>query len=203
MSLTGKRLILLIGLFMFSCFYMASQRSPLQNPFAAASMVEGVGQETAAKIEPVAVNPVGKTGANVPLNRNVDSAKSSTGLVNSLDRKDVVSVAVNEKNRGAGKDVGSKTAGLDKQAGKADDSRHLPVAAKAGVKSHHGSLAKAHKGKVAVVKAKRHKLAVKEGVKHRRRAHRATPALPRVAKRKLKPLPATVWISPTDFWRMW
>lgn len=205
MALTGYRLILLIGLFIISCFYISSQKTiPTKNDgFAAASMLEGVSKKPATKTEAVAVNPVREARTSVPSDGNVSAAKGDTGLVNGVNGNNVVNLAMNEKDGRARNDVAHKAGGLNEQPRIAENSRHLTGTPKANVKRHHGALAKPNERQSAVIKPKVRKFVVQKGVKSRRRLQRSAPALLRVSKRKFKPLPSSEWISPTRFWSVW
>lgn len=202
-SLTGARLIVLISLFIVSCFYLSSLRPPAPMSVVAASIAEGVGKEAPGKGETRIVDAMRKIRADMPLNGDVRGTQSSSGFVEKLNRNNGVGVPVDKKNGGARADVAGKLAGLYQQAGKADNGRQRSFAAKPNVKSHHRPLTKPHKGKLTVVKTKRRKLAVKKGVKYGRRLDRPAPAFRRVAKRKLKPLPTTVGVSGADLWGVW
>jgi hypothetical protein len=205
MALTGYRLILLISLFIISCFYISSLKTnpPKSDAYTAASMLESVSKEPAPKAKAVAVNPVREARTSVPPDGNVSTGKGNAGLVNSLNGNNVVNLAMNEKDGGARNDVAHKTGGLNEQARKADDGRHLTGTTKPNVERHHSALAKANERKRAVIKPKVGKLVVQKSVKHRRRLQRSAPTLVRVSKRKLKPLTSSEWISPTRFWSMW
>ncbi len=205
MPLTGLRLIFLITAFIGGCFIVAAQR-PASEPaqsFATASIFEGGNEKAAPEFKPVTIDPVRQARGDVPRDADTGSGKSAPGLVNRPDRNDVVSVAVNEKDRGARNEVAAKTVRVNKHPRKAHNPRHRTRTAKAYVKRHHRALTKTHKRKRAVVKAKRRKLAVKKRVKKRRRMLHTTRALRRVKKRKFKPLPPPVWIGCADFGGMW
>lgn len=219
MSLTGFRLILLIALFIGACLFITAQQTGVidvtaQQPAGvgtpvassaslAPAALKSVDQKAPAKVEPLVVDPVPQARTNVPLDGNLSGGKGNAGVVKGADRNDFVGVAVNEKNGGARSDVAAKPAGLDQHPGKADNGGSRTQTAQANVKPHHRPLAEPDQSKGAVVQAKRRKLAVKEGIKKRRRSLHAAPALSRVARRKLKPLAAPKWVSPTDFWRVW
>jgi len=205
MSLTGSRLILLIGAFIGGCFYISAQRPAFETlpSLATASVLEGAGQEAPAKVQAVTVNPVRQAGGNVPLNANAGGGQSDTGLVKGLDRNNVVGVAMNEKDGRPRDEIASKPSRLDQHPRKAGNGSHRTRTAEADVKRHHRALAKADKRKRTVVKAQRRKLAVKKSIKKGRRLLHTAPALARVSKRKLKPLPSPVWVGSADFWRVW
>ena len=204
MALTGYRLILLIGLFIISCFYISSLNTmPTKSDFTAASMLEGINKKPATKTEAVTVNPVRETRTGVPSDRNVSAAKSDTSLVNGVNGNNVVDLAMNEKDGGTRNDVTHKASGLNEQSRIANNGSHLAGAPKPNVKSHHGALAKADESKRTVIKSKAVKLVVQKSVKNRRRLQRTAPPLVRVSKRKLEPLTSSEWVSPTRFWSMW
>jgi hypothetical protein len=256
MSLTGKRLILLIVLFISACFFISAQQSgrnispsvqnadvlasgasapdandtDAQKPIAedtagknqsASTATKSVDQKAPAKLKSLSVNSVTKTGPDVPLDSKSSASKSGLGVVNTSDRKHVVGVAVNEKNRGTGNNLARKSAGLNQKAGKANKRSNGLRTAKSHVQSHHRALTKSNKRKRTVVQTTRRKLAVKKRVERRRsivyaspksvakRRHwhvnvaSTTPKRVKIVSRKLKPLPAAKWISPAEFWRVW
>lgn len=198
MTLTGFRLTVLICLFVSASLFITARKAPVRQDdplFATAATVEGPGQEAARQVQPVAVDAVRQTSADMPLQRNVEAAQNAAGLVKSLDRNDVVPVAVGKQDGRARNNVGGKVLGTGNHSRKAHNARHRTRAAKAHVKRHHGSLAKAHKRKRIVRKAKRGKFVVQKRIQSRRRVVYAAPTLSRVAKRQLEPLTAAERVS--------
>jgi hypothetical protein len=191
MALTGFRLILLIGLFVFSALILTARQTAYRDAprLVAAATVESAHEETPRQVEPVAVDAVRQTGADMPLQGDVQSAEDIPSLPERFDRNDVVAIAVDQENGRTGDNVASQIVRPGKQARKAHNRRHRARPAKAHMKRHHRALAKTHKRKRIVRKAKPRKFLVQKRVKARGRLADAAPALVWVAEGKLEPLP--------------
>lgn len=184
MALTGFRLILLICLFVSTCFYITARQTALRGEggllatalTTSSTTLEGSAQEAPRQIQPLPVDAMRQTGADMPLNGHAGSPQNTAGLGERLHGNDVVAVAVNEQHGGTGSDVGGQILRSGEQAGKADNAGKGARAAKSNVKRHHGALAKPHKRKRIVRKAKGGKLAVKKRGKPRPGLADAAPA---------------------------
>lgn len=197
MVLTGFRLILLICLFVFTALTITARQTAYREAprLVAAATVESRHEEPPRQVEPIGVDAVRQAGADMPLQGDVQPAENSPSLPERLDRNDVVAIAVNQENGRAGDNVASQIVRPGKKARKANDRRHRARTAKPHVKRHHRALAKANKRKRLVRKAKLGKPLVKKRIKARGRMADTAPALLRVSKRKLKPLPPAKRVS--------
>lgn len=118
-----------------------------------ADLAESVDQETRAGLQGVGGDAVADAGAGVPLHRHLVFGQRGDGMLQAGVGHHGIGIAVGEQHGRAADDLGGKALLVDQHAGITDHTRHGLRPAQGDMDRHHGALAEADQGEVAVVQA--------------------------------------------------